>query len=125
MNPLPKPNDLRKITKNAIKKGIELKNKKLVALKEEEESKQREYEALAATILESVPQLCQDAAEKGKDQVVVMALIRGRDYERCQQLKGVGGIVWNSLQEAKLNPSIDYWYDGGGMDSGFNLSVQW
>ena len=44
---------------------------------------------------------------------------------RYSQLKGVGAIVWNACQGAKLNPTLEYWHDGAGIESGFNLVVNW
>lgn len=33
--------------------------------------------------------------------------------------------VYDYLKENNLNPHIDYWTDGGGMDEGFRIKIKW
>lgn len=127
---LPNPSDLRKKTQEAIARGKELERKKLLAIKEADERKRKEHELIAETILAQVPHKCEKESENGRSHAIIMALSTNRDYtgynpQSYKELKGPAAIVWNALMEAKLNPAIESWHDGGGMYGGYNIIVKW
>jgi hypothetical protein len=71
-------------------------------------------------------------AKEGRDHAIVMGLKWGRDHDgytgnelRYNQLKGPAAIVWNELVKAGLQPALEYWHDGMGMDGGFNIIIKW
>jgi hypothetical protein len=40
-------------------------------------------------------------------------------------LSGVGRLVWEYCVGAKLNPTLEYWHDGVGINGGYNLVIHW
>lgn len=131
---LPNPNDLRRTTETAIAIGKEREKKRLAAIAAKEERQRKADELFAAHVLEQVPDKCEKEAEAGRSHAIVMSLKYSRDYDSpapnwndlpYNKLKGPGALVWNALSLANLNPKIEYWHDGMGMDSGFNIIVQW
>lgn len=130
MNPhLPNPGDLRHTTADAVRRGKERERRRLAEIKEKEEKQKQADELFAERVLLQVPGKCETEAEAGRSHAIVMSLKYGRDHDQTSnkltynQLKGPGAIVWNALQEAKLNPTLEYWWDYE--TSGFNIVVHW
>jgi len=123
---------LKQETEKAIAEAIEIKNKGIIAMQAQFTLKAQEDQIKAEGIIAKIPSLCFKAAQNGKTTVCVMPLKR-TDYHNCygntlkysQLKKGVAAIVWNACVMADLKPSLEFWHDGIGMDSGFNLFVNW
>lgn len=129
---------LRQLTEQAIQRGKEKEAKKLADAQVKSERQAKVDQLLAAKILAEVPDKCEREAFRERSHAIVMSLNQGRDYECIGRnesairvilpttlLKGPALIVWNYLQEQKLNPSLEYWHDGVGMKSGYNIVVKW
>lgn len=130
---LPDPDQLRVTTKKAVEEATLRREQKLVEIKKQEERQRQRDVLFAEHVLQQVASKCEKEAENGRSHAVIMSLDRNRDYSSgdyrntlgYQYLKGPGAIVWNELQKAKLNPQIEFWHDGVGYDSGYNIIVKW
>jgi len=125
---------LRQLTEQAIQRGKWKEEKRLADIKAEEERKAKRDQLFAATVLAEFPDKCEKEAGRGRSHAIIMGLKYDRDYTyqgsnfntlSHDRLTGPGAIVWNYLQAAGLKPTIEYWHDGMGMDSGFNIVVHW
>jgi len=125
---------LRQLTEQAIQRGKWKEEKRLVDIKVEDERKVKRDQLFAAAVLSDFPDKCEKEAGRGRSHAIIMGLKYSRDYVyqgnnfnsiHVELLTGPGAIVWNYLQEAGLKPSIEYWHDGMGMESGFNILVHW
>jgi hypothetical protein len=125
---------LRKATEDAIQRGKEREKKRLAEVKAKDERQKQKDQLLASHILAAFPDKCEKEAEQGRSHAIIMGLKYSRDYDSpapnwndlpYNKLKGPGALVWNYLSLAGLKPTIEYWHDGMGMDSGFNIVVHW
>lgn len=124
---------LRQLTEEAIQRGKLKEEKRLADIKAEDERKAKRDQLFAATVLAEFPDKCEKEAGRGRSHAIIMGLKYNRDYVydgnynslTYDRLTGPGAIVWNYLQEAGLKPTIEYWHDGMGMDSGFNIVARW
>lgn len=124
---------LRQLTEQAIQRGKEKEAARLAGVNAENERKLKRDQLLAATILAEFPDKCEKEAGRGRSHAIIMSLKYNRDYThdtnfntlQPDRLTGPGAIVWKYLKSAKLNPTIEYWHDGMGMASGFNILVHW
>ena len=116
--------------------------------REYNEKQEKQYQEA----IKNLEQRLKDAALDGKNNLRVAhfsAFIGGNVSERLHKKRGSYGnyyVAWNKtifesdviecmqgnlkrvydyLQENGLNPKVDYWIAGGGMDEGFELVVQW
>jgi hypothetical protein len=128
--------DIQKLkleTKKAIAEAIEMKNKGIIPIQAEFTRKAQEDQIKAEGIIAKIPSLCFKAAQDKQTSVCVMPLKRadyhhdtnGNTLNYSQLKKGVAAIVWNACVLAGLKPSLEFWHDGCGMDSGFNMCVNW
>lgn len=129
---MPSSEELRQITVDAILRGQEEQRKKLIRIREENERKAKRDQLLAEQVLSQVPKKCRLEAAEGRTHAVVMGLEYSRDYERYPSgnlehtaLRGPGALVWNALRNAGLDCAIEYWHDGVGVNSGYNIIVKW
>ena len=129
---LPTTKKLRQITQQAIAQGEERRRKQLAQIKEKEEQERKKHELIAEQVLAQVPSKCELEASNGRTHAIVMSLKWDRDYAfpvgnalTYDKLRGPGALVWNALREAELDPVIESWHDGVGMNSGFNIVVKW
>lgn len=129
---------LRKLTEQAIQRGKEKEAKHLAGILAEQERTVKLHHLLASKILAQLPNKCEKEATQGRSHVIAMGLKHGRDFTYSREpevfkldsmpsnrLKGPGEIVWNQLQISGLNPTIEYWHDGMGVHSGYNIVVHW
>ncbi|MBU0625719.1 DUF2058 domain-containing protein [Patescibacteria group bacterium] len=106
---------------------------------EQELERQRQEDMEAAKrIVAQIPPLIRQRATAGYNFAVVLQLKSTVDYtprptgalrryDVCEisQLKGVAAIVFDQCDLAALRPTIEYWHDGCGRDSGFDIVVYW
>jgi len=125
---------LRQLTKDAIQRGKDREAKRLAEIKAKEERQKQKDQLLASHVLAAFPEKCEREAEQGRSHAIIMGLKYGRDYDSpapnwndlpYNKLKGPGAIVWNYLVKAGVEPSIEFWHDGMGIDGGFNIVVKW
>lgn len=125
--------ELRQKTDQAIIQGEKQRLQKLAAIEAKEKQKQLEDSIKADSIIEQIPSRCAKEAESGRDYAIVMSLKWMDDYKqpesngnlKPEELFGAGKLVWNACVEAELNPTIEYWWSGDGMESGYNIVVHW
>ena len=126
--------NLQDTTQVAIEEAEERRQKKLATIKAKTERAARAAELKAEGIIAQIPDRCAKEAEQGRNHAVVMGLDWDKDYEHQSgnfnslthdRLKGSGAHVWNACQEANMNPTLEYWHDGCGIKSGFNIVVHW
>lgn len=119
---------LKKLAKDAIEAGKERERKRLAEIKAKDDRQKEKDRLFAAHVIAQVPGKCEAEAEQGRSHAIVMGLKHGRDHDSPApnwKLKGPGAIVWNFLVTAGLEPAIEHWHDGCGMDGGFNIVVKW
>lgn len=126
----------RQLTDRAIEEGRR-EAARLEAEQARAAEQQREVErAKALEIISQIPNRARTAALAKQSYAIVMGLRDGSDirrpvgdynYATCKQewLAGTAKLVWDACVQNNLKPELQYWYDGGGMDSGFNLVIHW
>lgn len=127
-----------KFLKEQTAKAIEVgKEKAAVIAKKKEAADQKKKlaeEAKAKKIINQIPERANYESQQGRNYAVVMSF--KEDYERpynennynlCKPswLKGVAKIVYDYCSEAGFNPTIESWWTGDGMDSGYNIVIHW
>ena len=126
---------LRDRTKAAIRAG-EITAEIIARRQQEAENRKRAIEELKAEeIFSQVGPRCEQEAAAGRRHAIIMSINAYEDYEQpygsaanvCEPgwLQGVARRVYEGLQEANLNPNIEFWHDGVGIKSGFNIIVHW
>lgn len=140
---------LRATTNEAIRAAEAARVARLAAeeraQREKSEWVRRETDLKVERILGQVPGRCAIEANAGRSHAIVMSLETryGRnsqvgiyDYERPTNsgyngefntawLCGPGKIVYDNLVAAGLRVTVEYWHDGVGVESGYNLVVHW
>lgn len=123
--------ELTAITEKAIKEG-EAKAKAIADEKiAKEHAKQKLVLAKAEHVIEQIPSRAKREATAGRNHAIVMAL-KSDDWKEASytnskptNLIGVGKLVWEYCVGAKLNPTLEYWHDGVGVNGGYNLVIHW
>ncbi len=107
------------------------------ATRAESERLRREAEIKAERILSQVPERCALEAKAGRSFAIIMSLSSQDDYTRDYSsggrndsfdhnwLKGGAKLVYENLIAAGVPTKFEYWHDGVGYQSGFNLLVTW
>lgn len=126
--------ELQTITQSAIAEAEHRRKEKLAEVKAKEEQKHTVAVFKATNIVNDIPKRCAKEAEAGRNHAIVMS-IGYKDHDKksgppynlltYDKLIGTAEMVWNACQEAKMNPTLEYWHDGFGEKSGFNLVVHW
>lgn len=122
---------LRKLSDEAVRRGEEERARILIEGREESQRKKRQEEIKAQFIIEQIPSRLEKEATAGRKHAIVMG-VGYDDYDRpynhknwneCKPfwLKGVARLVFNACLEAELRPTIEFWHDGVGVESGFNI----
>lgn len=126
------PKQLRKLTDEAIARGEQAHRQELARIAAENARKQRQAELLAESVIEQIPEKCEKEARHERSHAVVMGMKWDRDYPfnsgknpQPNDLMGAGAIVWKYCTDAGLAPTIEFWHDGVGVQSGHNIVVHW
>jgi len=127
------PKELNRLTQEAVEQG-----RREAEQIEREKARQREAELVMADgIIKQIPGRCVDAARARQSCAIVMTKLRegidyvrplgDRNYATCSEkwLVGAAKLVWDSCVGSRLQPELQFWHDGCGMDSGFNIVVHW
>ncbi len=135
MNKLFTPEELRKITDEAVEKA---KAEKLKAIEKKTEERRLEQERQinrAQMIMLGLPEAARKAALEGKNSVILFRLktedyLTKKKYEYTTDLSlhlldGAAEIVAETCVKAGYKVFIRYDWDGGGMDSWHNFVVEW
>ena len=123
---------LREITENA-KNKIKLQEQADQAeILARQEYKNKVDRLKAEKVLSQVSNRCEKEAKLGRRHAIIMSV--GYDdyshqpgYNGCKSeyLVGVCKIVYDELEESQLNPSLEDWHDGIGINGGYNIIVSW
>lgn len=119
---------LRQETADAVHHGKRLRQQEINRLAAEVSEKQKASEAFAKFVIAQIPRKCHQAAGFERTHAVVMSLVSDKDYDGFDQpkvLKGAGKIVWDACLKSQLHPTIEFWHDGVGVSSGYNIVVHW
>jgi len=126
------PADLRKLTDQAIERGQIEHQDELQRIAEKETRQRRADELKAEGIIMQIPSKCEKEARNQRTHAVVMGLRYLKDHDQlggttldATKLKGAGRIVFDYCKDAELQPTLEYWWSGDGMDSGYNIVVHW
>lgn len=118
--------ELKATTQAAIDAAENRRVKKLAEIKAKDERAAAAALLKAEGIVAQIPSKCAKEAEQGRKHAIVMGLKHSDYWDACvESLNGAAAHVWNACQEANMNPTLEYWHDGGGMKSGFNIVVRW
>lgn len=122
---LPNPNELRKLTEKAISDGEKEKEKRLLAEQLKQELIDQQNKKKAERILADVPELCRLAAIQGNNKATAMKVQRNECHKQSTGyiLSGVAKIVYDELNKAELNPTLQYCWDDN--DSWVEIFVNW
>jgi hypothetical protein len=114
---------------------------------EEKETEQKEQRAKAQLqerldelkalqVIIQIPNRMETEARAGRGHAILMS-VGYKDYERphtkemnwnmcrAEWLKGACRLVYQHCQESELKPTIEFWHDGVGVNSGFNIVIHW
>lgn len=127
--------ELQKLTQEAILRGKEEKQRK-------DEEKARKKVALrdiqvtaAKNILAQIPSRALIEAQAGRNFAIVMN-VGYRDSNLSQNhpdnvmkpewiIGETAKLVYEGCIDLKMKPTLEYWHDGCGIESGYNIVVHW
>ena len=118
------PVDLRKLTEAAVARGQQEHEDELARIAEQQELE-------AEGVIMQIPSKCEKEARSQRSHAIVMGLKYKKHYNTTKtelkptELKGAAAIVWQYCVDAELQPTLEYWWSGDGMVSGFNIVVRW
>ncbi len=125
---------LKDLTNEAIQKEQE---KQAEALRKEQAAEERErkkHQLIAENIIAQIEEKCIREARMQRTHVIVMSLTDYRDYNSAEiwpqapnkdTIKGPGKIVFDFCEKEGLMPIVEYWHDGVGFRSGYNIIARW
>ncbi len=126
---------LRKITKEALRREDEERQRKFAEEQESFEKRLKSQEFKAELVISQISLRCKTEAVAGRNYAIVMSIRNHEDYQppageswaKCEPtwLKGAGKIVYEYCEESRLKPTIEFWYAETGGDYGFNIVVHW
>jgi hypothetical protein len=129
------PAELRKITEDAIKARKDRADE-IAARKSKAAARKLALDkAKAQKIIDSILDRAKREAEAGRSHAVVMS-VRYEDYERPgnennytvlkpEWFKTVCRLVWEHCVTENLNPTLEHWHDGCGIEGGHNIVIHW
>ena len=126
------PKHLRKLTLEAIQRGKDKKKYDDKLARDAEERHLRAQERRAHTIIDGIPARAEKEAENEKSHAIIMA-VKHEDFikptygntESSSNLKDAAKMVWDYCVTADLKPTIEYWYSGDDLRSGYNIVIHW
>lgn len=124
---------LKELTNKAIQKEQERQTDALKKEQAAEERERKKHQLMAENIIAQIEDKCVREALMQRTHVIVMSLKDDRDYDRKiwpqtpnkQTIRGPGKIVFDFCEKEGLMPTIEYWHDGMGLESGYNIIVRW
>lgn len=101
----------------------------------EEKFRQEQARLKAQMVIAQIQDRAETEANAGRNHAIVMS-VGFSDYERPREdrrwnycdpalLKGACSLVFQHCKEIGLNPTLEYWHDGVGEKSGFNIVIHW
>jgi hypothetical protein len=130
--------NLKRMTAEAIEVGKAKAKKMAEEIAEKERLRQIADERKAQNVIDQIPGRAEKEASLGRNHAIVMSVDfadydrpshtpAGKDWRVCQGdwLKGACKLVWEYCVEAGLNPTLEDWHDGVGVNSGHNIVIHW
>lgn len=128
--------DLREITRLSRAAQEERARQHQLELADQARQRQQQEDLKTQHVIDQIEGRAKAEAHVGRDHAIVMSLdysdyARPRDfkggYNLCypEWLKGVGARVFVYCTSAGLAPTLEFWHDGVGNKSGFNIVVHW
>lgn len=131
------PSNLQRITQEAIERGTQEAERLRQQRLSEEQLRKEAVQRKAVEIIQQIPTRAEFEARHERRFAIVMSFDsfdfqfppaeRFSNKPRAAWLKEgtVTKIVYDYCQNARLRPSLEYWLDGCGMDSGYNIVIHW
>jgi len=128
--------ELYQLTWQAIEEGRRDAERIAHEKAEAEERERQAEQVLANSIIAQIPERARAAARAKQSYAIVMGLRSGTDYREPlgnrnhatlseHWLTGAARLVWDACVNSKLKPELQYWHDGFGVNSGFNIVIHW
>jgi hypothetical protein len=136
------PEGLRQLTQEAIESGIRRREAEVRIATEKEKAKLLEEQLRARGIIAQIPGRAETEALAGRNHAIVMGLKynedftydaeeRGYDQKNCYRtlnpakISSTARLVFDHCEAAGLKPSFEFWHDGAGVNSGWNIVIHW
>lgn len=136
------PESLRQLTQDAIKSANIRREKELQLEEARIYGRLQEQELKARGIIAQIPGRAETEALAGRNHAIVMALKYGADFDidfeqrsndqhNCFRRVNPAGLshaarlVYEYCLGADLKPSFEFWHDGVGVNSGWNIVIHW
>lgn len=125
---------LRRLSEMARSDAEEERNRVLAEGKRQEELQRKNDELKADLIIQQISSRAETEASAGRNHAIVMSL-NYNDYKQPERVYNECKPEWlTSLSattvyaycvEEGFEPTIEFWHDGMGVNSGFNIVVHW
>ena len=125
--------ELKEVTFAARQKQEDIVIATMMAAADRKKAHQAVFEAKANYIVSQINGRAMKEAKAGRCHAIVMGLKwRDSDWHGVGEqgvtpeiLKDVAKLVWNACVTGGLKPTLEYWHDGMGINSGYNIVVHW
>lgn len=127
--------ELQRQTAEAIRRGQEEAHKRAETEALLEELKRIDQEHKAQMVIAQIQPRAEYESRHGRNHAIIMSVDykdydrppKNREYSKCDPswLKGVCKLVYQYCIGSHLRPTLDYWHDGVGVKSGFNIVIHW
>ena len=123
---------LKQLTQTAVQKEQDRQATLLAKEQAAAERERKTHQLMAETVIAQIEDKCEREANNQRSHAIIMGLKYNRDYDSgwpsiptANDLKGPGKIVYDFCEKEGLMPMIEDWHDGVGINSGYNIVVQW
>ncbi len=122
---------LRNLTESANHENASKLAAKIIANTKKKQEIKEIQKVIAENYMSQVAEKCEKAAKEGDYSCKIMELVQGRDYSgfpsslTIDKLQGVGKLVVEMCHKNNLTCTAEYWHDGIGIVSRFDLRVSW
>ena len=126
---------LRQLTLEARLRAAEERKRLRKEQEDKEAQRKRADELKARQVILQIPGRAETEARQGRNHAIVVSIgyddfDRPHDYHnwnKCESewLKGSANTVFQACLGAGLKPTLEFWHDGVGENSGFNIVIHW
>lgn len=126
---------LKQLTADAVERGRREAEEAEKRRLEKEERRRKAVERKAQNVIDQIPDRAEREAKEGRSHAIVMS-VKYEDYKRPsfvsnysilkpEWLQGACKLVYDYCKDAGLNPTLEYWWSGDGVDAGHNIVIHW
>lgn len=126
---------LQQLTRKAQERQRAEREEQMAQERHEAELKRLQEEQKAQMVISQIAHRAETEAIAGHNHAVLMS-VGFADYDRPRQnrtwnycnpiwLKGACRLVFEHCEKIRLEPTLEYWHDGVGVKSGFNIVIHW